>query len=227
MTYIAPLITLNSFTCPYCNVLAQQIKSNQRIDYNNQFVTVHLGARLPIVPLEEYPDYDIKGQLTLTSCQACFKYHIWLDDKMLYPSISSAPMPSDDMPTDIKLLYMEARDVRSLSPKSSAALLRLALQQLCIHLGEKGDNINDDIKSLVQKGLDAKLVKVLDILRITGNNAVHPGELNLDETPDIVDQMFAFMNFIVQQLITQPKEIETYYNQMPLGAIDAISKRNK
>ena len=100
-------------------------------------------------------------------------------------------LPNSDLHDDIKSDYLEASSVLADSPRAAAALLRLALQKLCKQLGEKGENINDDIKSLVAKGLNPLVQKSLDALRITGNNAVHPGEINLTEDPARVVKLFS------------------------------------
>ena len=112
------------------------------------------------------------------------------------------------------------------SLRSSAALLRLALQKLCKQLGEKGENINEDIKNFVKKGLNPQIQKSLDILRITGNNAVHPGEINVEENPELVLKLFGLINFIAEKMITEPKEIEGFYEELPENAKNQIKERD-
>ena len=131
------------------------------------------------------------------------------------------------MPEDIKNLYLEARDVYPISKKSSAALLRLALQLLCKNLGEKGENINNDIANLVKKGLPEVIQKALDTLRITGNQAVHPGELNLEENIELVESLFWILNFIVDETYSKKKKINELYNKLPKNLLNAIEKRDK
>lgn len=100
------------------------------------------------------------------------------------------------------------------------------MQQLCVQLGEKGENINDDIGALVKKGLNPTIQKSLDALRITGNNAVHPGELDLKEDIARVIKLFNLLNFIAEKMITEPKEIGAFYDELPEGAKEAVQKRD-
>lgn len=134
--------------------------------------------------------------------------------------------PNSDLDEEIRADYLEAARILSDSPRSSAALLRLALQKLCKQLGEKGDNINDDIKKMVSKGLNPLVQKSLDALRITGNNAVHPGEISLQEEPERVIKLFELINFIANKMITEPKEIEGFYSELPEKAKVAVEKRD-
>lgn len=152
---------------------------------------------------------------------------IWKGDEIVYPKKILVENPNSDLDDEIKKDYYEAARVYNESPRSAAALLRLALQKLCKQLGEKGDNINDDIKSLVAKGLNPLVQKSLDSLRITGNNAVHPGNINFYEEPEKVLKLFELLNFIADKMITEPKEISLFYDDLPDSAKDAVNVRDK
>ena len=171
--------------------------------------------------------------LQCAQCYHCKGYIYWLfspdteSGHQIYPSSPTAPFPSNDMPEDCKQDYLEARDIASRSPRSAAALLRLSIQRLFIHLGESGKNINTDIGELVIKGLPLQIQQALDIVRVTGNNAVHPGEMNLDDDPDMVSSLFDLVNLIIDNRITQPKHIKCMYEALPNGALSAIKKRDE
>jgi len=150
-------------------------------------------------------------------------YYIW---KELYPIVSKAPDLSLDMPEDIIEDYKEASAVLPYSPRASAALLRLVLQKLCIHLGQPGKYLNDDIGALVKAGLSPKVQQALDAVCVIGNNAIYPGELNLNDKPDIALALFKLINLIVEEMITQPREIKEIYESLPRGQRDQIKRRD-
>ena len=86
------------------------------------------------------------------------------------------------------------------------------------HLGEAGGNLNADIASLVQAGLDPGVQQALDGLRVIGNNAVHPLELDLKEDVETVNALFNLLNFIIEQQITRPRKLAEMYAALPDGA---------
>lgn len=145
---------------------------------------------------------------------------------MLVPSSGSAPFPNGDLPEDVRRDYTEARDIVDKSPRGAAALLRLSIQKLCPHLGEPGKNINDDIGSLVSKGLPVQIQQALDIVRVVGNNAVHPGQIDLADDSETASRLFQLVNLIGDVMITQPKQVQAMYDSLPEGSLTAIKERD-
>lgn len=145
---------------------------------------------------------------------------------MVYPFSGSAPLPNADMPHDMREDFEEARNIVEHSPRGAMALLRLAVQKFCIHLGENGKNINTDIGKLVAKGLPGKMQQALDSVRVIGNNAVHPGQIDLKDDRESAYKLFGFINIMVDILITQPKSIDEFYDLKIKEGIRGIWERD-
>jgi len=217
--YVPPHFHAKAFTCIFCDVLAPMKWSQHRIVSGGAYV--------------------------LTDCWDCICNHcqsksLWLyegdevdfegDDvsigRLLNPSACVAPLGHIDLPEECRRDFDEAREISSQSPRGAAALLRLCLQKLCVHLGGDGKNINDDIAKLVRDGLAPQIQQALDYVRVTGNHAVHPGEISLEENPEHVTIMFDMINLIVEELISRPKIIAERFANLPEGALAAIAKRD-
>ncbi|MBC7527086.1 MAG: DUF4145 domain-containing protein, partial [Chthonomonadaceae bacterium] len=190
--YVPPVHRANAFNCPHCNAFAQQ-------SWN--FVLIEQIKTL--VGSQQVYHSDI----TACRCEVCRKFSLWDRASFVYPRTLIAPIASEDMPEDVAKEYEEARLVYALSPKASTALLRLALQRLCQHLGEPGKDINADIGALVKKGLPPAVQKAMDIVRVVGNEAVHPGTMDINDTPQIALRLFNLVNMVVHDMITRPKEL--------------------
>jgi hypothetical protein len=145
---------------------------------------------------------------------------------MIYPIVGAAPIPNSDLPEEVKRDYEEARSIASLSPRGAAALLRLAIQKLCRALGEKGEDLNNDIASLVKKGLNAKVQKALDSVRVIGNEAVHPGQMDLRDDADTAGKLFGLVNIVADAMITKPKRVDEIYEGLPKSKRAAIAERD-
>lgn len=226
--YFPPEFAKGQFHCPHCGVFAKQRWSHLSATGDVYTKPGHYG---PIYKSKIYNLTKITGQLkeswSISFCEHCGSEIIWLDEIFVYPKKIIVSAPNVDLNQDIQNDFNEAAKIFSDSPRAAAALLRLALQKLCKQLGEKGKNINEDIKNLVKKGLNPQIQKSLDILRITGNNAVHPGEINITENSQLVLKLFEFINFIADKMITEPKEISGFYEKLPDSAKEQIEKRDK
>ncbi len=221
--YVAPIFKGEAFHCPHCNVLSHMMWGALSSNGNG-------GQR--------WVDF------LCSTCSHCKQDAFWLvTDRgtpilplfaasesgiMVYPDAMIAPTPSDDMPDDIKKDYLEAASIYQKSPRGAVALLRLGLQKLCVHLGGEGKNINADLAKLAEDELvSKKLIRSADIIRIVGNNAVHPGTISDDDFEDVSFKLFALINMIVQQGITEPKEVDNMFGSLPEGPRQAAENRDK
>jgi hypothetical protein len=150
----------------------------------------------------------------------------WIRGELLHPRLRAVKPPNPDMDEKIKRIYDEAADIRANSVRGAAALLRLCVQLLCIQLGERGKKIDDDIGSLVKKGLPIEVQQALDVVRVIGNNAVHPGQIDLDDHEDTVETLFSLVNMIADRMITQPNQVASLYGTLPPSIQQAIAKRD-
>ena len=207
-TYFAPEFQARKFTCPYCIVVANQ-------------VWIELFYKTSGGGVREEDDMKV------SACSHCNRWCYWYKQRLVVPANAPVESAHPDTPDSCKPDYDEARDIAGRSPRAAAALIRLALQKLMSTLGEKGKNINDDIASLVGKGLPAEVQQALDICRVVGNNAVHPGEMSMNETQETAHSLFHMFNFIIEDRISRPKKIAGIYKQLPKAALDAIQKRDR
>lgn len=173
-----------------------------------------------------YADYDTEN-IYLSKCYNCNKVAVWVHKSLLFPKEKIGINPNQDLPEEIIHDFDEARSIMSESPRGAAALLRLCIQKLCIYLGEKGKNIDDDIASLVAKGLNPLVQKSLDIVRVIGNEAVHPGVIDLKDDRDVANELLFLINSIAEQMISHPKNVEALYEKLPESKRKAIEKRDK
>lgn len=207
MKYIQPQVFQDSFTCPHCGAIAKQ-----------DWWMRHWNGNY-------YNGNKENNQLRVGSCQHCHKTTLWVEDKMYYPDTGNAPFPNPEMPESVSKLYIEAASISSKSPRGAAALLRLSIQVLCQELGEPGKNINTEVGNLVKKGLPVIVQQSLDIVRVTGNDAVHPGQIDTDN-PETVKQLFDLVNIIVEYMIALPKKVSGIYNSLPVDKVKGINDRD-
>ena len=168
------------------------------------------------------------NNLYISQCYSCNAFALWHADSLMFPKSKFEIEPNEDLPVEIKADFNEAAFILDLSARGAAALLRLALQKLLKHLGETGENINGDIGSLVQKGLDVRIQQALDLVRVIGNNAVHPGSIDMRDNRDTAVRLFSLINMIAYDRITHPREIDALYQtHLTPSQKQAIAARDK
>ena len=208
--YVQPAYRLDAFNCPHCGAFA------------------HQGWYYTIFAMERPSggDQEILEDFAVSVCVRCEGVALWKGEQIIFPRATIVLFASEDMPLEAKRYYDEAREIFYQSPRGAAALLRLAIQQLMIELGEDGDNLNGAIGSLVKKGLPKDIQQALDIVRVIGNNAVHPGQIAIEDNTEVAMSLFKITNLIVGGTITKSKEIGELYNNLPEGVRNQITERD-
>jgi hypothetical protein len=79
----------------------------------------------------------------------------------------------------------------------------------------------------VRKGLETEIQQALDIVRVTGNNAVHPGQIELKDNKAIAMTLFELVNLIVERHIATPNRIKSMFEKLPPRALRSIEERDK
>lgn len=211
-SFVAPEFGLDAFNCPFCNAFAHQ-------QWRYLYYTYWDG-------IKKRGEENPKIKILTSTCLKCKNEAIWISKIMMYPDHSGIEHPNEDLDDAIKEDYLEAASILQKSPRGAAALLRLAVQKLCKQLGESGKNINNDIASLVKKGLPEEVQQSLDVVRVIGNEAVHPGELDLKDDIKTAKDLFDLVNFIADEMITRRKKRDELFNKLPQEKKDAIKERD-
>lgn len=228
--YNPPQFEQSAFHCPNCHAFAAQewgqIQSaiNQTLGRSNIFPITCSNQVVLIAKCSHCQDCSV--WLSTYSSRGRVENFTSKEPTMIYPSKTNIISPNQDLPEEIKIIYNEAASIIDLSPKGSAALLRLALQMLLIELGGEGKNIKADIQKLLKAGLDSKLEKALEFVRVIGNNAVHPKSIDLNDRREFAISLFNIINFITEELISKEKRINSLYEQLPEEELKWIEESN-
>ncbi len=255
--YVPPSIAETAFSCPRCGALAKQfwysvyadrmpsddtpnVMTEDKLDKMRATDGINEKKTPQVIRLAEHMASgrpfltDCAGHIdtnvynvSISCCFNCDEVCVWIYDQLVWPRRPGGPQPNLDLPADSRADYEEASTILEASPRGAAALLRLVIQKLCKELGESGKNINGDIASLVQKGLDKRVQKALDIVRVIGNHAVHPGQIDLRDDRATAERLFGLVNLICEKMISEAKHVEEMYEDIPEELREAIEKRDK
>lgn len=206
----------SNFVCPHCHAYTQQFwgfVSNLSVYPGDQRVGSRKRTAGPM--------------FTMASCGSCGRESVFAGLVLIYPESSHAPRASGDMPREILEDFEEARLIYSRSPRGAAALLRLAIQKLCPILGATETDINKAIGGLVKAGkIPPAVQQALDSVRVIGNEAVHPGTMDLKDDHATAKSLFSLLNFIIEKAITEPKLISEIYGGLPPQKLAGIAQRD-
>ena len=237
--HVTPALGSEAFNCPHCGAYSRRTwhrartyevdskdirdSSDTQLSREQLILTMQsigsskaLGQQIPAI-----------GGLTISKCEHCGKPTLWLGEVILWPKHGTAPPPHPDLPEDIRRDYEEASAIAGDSPRGAAALLRLSIEKLCRHLVGSHKSLNDSIKGLVQRGLDKEIQEALDIVRVVGNHAVHPGQIDIRDEPDTAETLFHLVNLVADVMISRKRRITELFETLPEAERTKIARRDK
>ena len=78
---------------------------------------------------------------------------------------------------------------------------------------EPKKSLNENIGILVKDGMPSSIQKAMDSLRVIGNDAVHPGQIDFNDDKKTASNLFKLLNVVIENRITQVEEIESLYSE--------------
>ena len=219
--YYIPEYFKGSFNCPCCGVFAEQrwcFLGSRNFDSSKYCINGrYIGPKFMGITY-------LGDSFSASRCEHCKEWVLWNSQKIIYPRSITVESPNPDMPEVAKKLYMESAQILQDSPRASAALLRLALQEILNEVVEGGEknSINDNIR-ILSEGVDETTQKALDLIRINGNNAAHLGEIQIEE--ENTEYMYKLLNIIVQKTISDKKQIDDLFEGLPKSIKESIKER--
>ncbi len=232
-----PKLFENAFNCPFCaayahqgwfsaaarSVLSSEMSSKQMLDA----YALQMGKGIMFFELKASPATLGLTNVFFARCASCSGVSVWVGNVLVHPRYLNSVSPNPDMPESVRADFEEASRIAQASPRGAAALLRLCIQKLCIELGQPGKSINEDIGALVRVGLPVDVQRALDVVRVVGNSAVHPGQLDVSDDQEIVKSLLKLINIIIERTISQKRMLDDLYSSLPQGALNAISSRDR
>lgn len=209
---ISPRFRERYFTCPRCRVASWQhwldlfTKENKVVSGSYKEVTTKLA------------------DVSISTCGTCSARSLWFEQTLIFPVSYDAPPMSPDMPQELQRDYEEAAAVSQASPRAAAALLRMCIEGLCKKLSGAG-TFEKAVEWLDEAGCPREIQLALDIIRQNGNEVMHAGQLYGNDDNATVAVLFRLANSVVSWAITEKRQLEDLYNQIPEDKRKALEAR--
>ena len=110
------------------------------------------------------------------------------------------PPAPEALAANLRPLYDEAASIADLSPASACALLRLIVRAQLQNQGLRARHLVRDVGVLVDRGAPVGLLRALDVIAMSEDEAKRPGELSLANGHSDAQNLFMFVNLFAEQV---------------------------
>lgn len=221
-----PALHRERFVCPRCDVFAAQtwfevwLKPGGNRAYERAY-DILWGAD----EVEHVEETEVSSCWYMSECTSCQHRSVWREEALIYPAASPAPIPSEDMPSEVRELYDEASAVAAVSRRAGAAFARATLERLLKLLdpaAPSGSKLDEYIARVIPR-VNAATGKLLTLIRHVGNKSLHVEDtpddaivlLLTDEDVELLGVLFQTINDVIEELITRPNQAAMLYDAVP------------
>jgi hypothetical protein len=122
--------------------------------------------------------------LHVSRCYNCKGFTVWVRDRLVFPIKGNEPL--DIIEADFRQVeedvqahgedeevsedFEEAAAILNKFPRGAAALTRVCIQNMMPLLKQTGKNLDENISSLVRKGLEVEIQQAMDVLQVVLNS---------------------------------------------------------
>ena len=103
--------------------------------------------------------------------------------------------------------FEQAATILNKSPRAAAALIRVCIQKMMPLLKNTGKNLDENISSLVGKGLEVEIRQAMDVLQVIRKNPVQENHIDLRAETAMATRMFESLKEILERrMLKNPDE---------------------
>ena len=171
------------------------------------------------------PPRTLKAKLVnlhVSRCYNCKGFALWVRDRLVFPGRAEegphiieieghVEEPSADVqePADVEEStghveervedFEEAAAILNKFPRGAAALTRICIQKMMPLLKETGKDLDENISSLVRKGLQVEIQQAMDVLQVLGQGPVELTQFNSREEKEAALKLFDSVKAILKR----------------------------
>jgi hypothetical protein len=95
--------------------------------------------------------------------------------------------------------FEEAAAILNKFPRGAAALTRVCIQNMMPLLEQTGKNLDENISSLVRKGLEVEIQQAMDVLQVVRKSPLRPNDGDLKEDSETATKFVKLLKGILER----------------------------
>jgi hypothetical protein len=159
--------------------------------------------------------------LHVSRCYNCKGFTVWVRDRLVFPIKGIEPLDiieadfeeveehveEDGEDEEVSEDFEEAAAILNKFPRGAAALTRVCIQNMMPLLEQTGKNLDENISSLVRKGLEVEIQQAMDVLQVVRKSPLQTTDFDLKEENETAKKFFNSLERILERrMLKKPGE---------------------